>query len=108
MTTPHFAAAYEKLGEMSMKLDSTKYKSQAIQAWTFLTKYYNDTKKDTKTAISYLDRILQVDPANAFALQFRPILQKALNKPAPSTAPKRSGSSSTSTKATASKQGASK
>jgi len=110
MNSAKFAAAYEKLGEMSMKLDSTKYKGQAIQAWTILTKYYNDIKKDTRTAITYLDRILQVDPTNSFALSYKPVLQKAINRPAtsPAPAPKRTGSSSTSTKATASKDKASK
>lgn len=92
-------APYEKLAEMAVKLDSTKYKAQAISAWTYLTTYYNDAKKDSKTALTYVDKILQVDPANAFAIQAKQILQKANSRPASpaSPAPKRgSGSSSTS------------
>jgi tetratricopeptide (TPR) repeat protein len=110
MKADDIAPAFEKLAEMAMKLDSTKYKAQAVQALITLTTISNDVKKDSKKALAYIDRILQIDPANAFALQAKPILQKAINKPAtsPSTAPKRSGSSSSSSKATASKQGSGK
>ena len=99
MMNDKFAPAQEKLAEMSMKLDSTKYKSQAINAWAALTSYYNDVKKDPKTALTYIDKILAVDPANAFANQVRGILQKAATKPAsPAPAPKKSGSGSTTSK----------
>ena len=111
-TTMHAAdlvPAYEKLVEMSMKLDSTKYKSQAVQSLITLTTIANDVNKDSKKALSYIDRILQIDPANAFALQVKPILQKAVNRPANSSpAPKRGGSSSSTTKSTASKEGSGK
>lgn len=100
MATGIAAPAYEKLAEMAMKLDSVKYKAQVISAWTYLTTYYNDAKKDSKTALTYVDKILQVDPANQFANQAKPILQKA-SKPAPAQ-PKKSGGSSSSTKSGAS------
>jgi len=99
------APAYEKLAEMAMKLDSVKYKSQAVSAYTMLTTYYNDVKKDSKAALSYVDKILQIDPSNAFANQVKPILQKASSKPANPPARPRSGGgggSSSSGKATAS------
>lgn len=110
MKSPDIAPAHEKLAEMSLKLDSTKYKGQAVQALITLTMIANDVKKDSKSALVYVDRILQIDPANAFALQALPILKKAANRPAasPSSSPKRSGSSSTSTKSAASKEGAGK
>lgn len=110
MRSEDIVPAHEKLVEMSMKLDSGKYKSQAVQALITLTTISNDVKKDSKKALTYIERILQIDPSNAFALQVKPILQKAISRPAtsPSTAPKRSGSSSTSTKATASKEGSGK
>jgi hypothetical protein len=98
MLNDRFAPAQEKLAEMAIKLDSTKYKTQAIGAWSALTSYYNDVKKDPKTALTYIDKILAVDPENAFAKQVRPILQKAATKPAPSAAPKKSGSGSTTSK----------
>ncbi|WP_205508825.1 tetratricopeptide repeat protein [Longitalea arenae] len=95
MQSERFAPAQEKLAEMAMKLDSTKYKAQAIGAWAALTSYYNDVKKDAKTALSYVDRILASDPANQFANQVKPILQKA-TKPAPATAPKKSSGTTSS------------
>ena len=99
MQNDKFAPAQEKLADMAMKLDSTKYKSQAINAWAALTSYYNDVKKDPKTALTYIDKILAVDPANAFANQVRGILQKAATKPAsPAPAPKKSGSGSATSK----------
>jgi tetratricopeptide (TPR) repeat protein len=102
--TGEAAPAYEKLAEMAVKLDSVKYKSQAISAWTMLTTYYNDVKKDSKTALTYVDRILQMDPSNAFANQVKPILQKASSRPAnPPARPRSGGGGSSSTgKATAS------
>jgi tetratricopeptide (TPR) repeat protein len=97
MQSEKFAPAQEKLAEMAMKLDSTKYKAQAIGAWAALTSYHNDVKKDPKTALSYVDRILASDPSNAFANQVRPILQKASTKPASSPAPAKKSSGSTTT-----------
>jgi tetratricopeptide (TPR) repeat protein len=97
MQTPKFAPAQEKLAEMALKLDSVKFKSQATGAYAALTSYYNDVKKDVKTALSYVDKILAIDPANSFALQVKPILQKQVNKPSqPAPAPKKTGSSGTS------------
>jgi Tfp pilus assembly protein PilF len=97
MQSPKFAPAQEKLAEMALKLDSVKFKSQAIGAYAALTSYHNDVKKDSKTALSYVDKILAIDPANAFANQVKPILQKQVNKPA-SPAPKKAGSGSTTSK----------
>jgi hypothetical protein len=98
MQSDKFAPAQEKLAEMAMKLDSVKYKSQAIGAWAALTSYYNDVKKDSKAALSYVDKILAVDPSNAFANQVKPILQKQASKPAQTTQPKKTGSSGTTSK----------
>jgi tetratricopeptide (TPR) repeat protein len=98
MTTGIAAPAYEKLAEMAIKLDSSKYKAQAISAWTYLTTYYNDAKKDSKTALTYVDKILQIDPTNQFANQAKPILQKASSKPAsPASQPKKNGGGSSNT-----------
>jgi tetratricopeptide (TPR) repeat protein len=95
MASEDIVPAYEKLAEMAMKLDSGKYKSQAVSAWTLLTTIYNDVKKDSKTALAYVERILQVDPTNAFANQVKPILQKASSKPSTPAKSKSGGSSST-------------
>jgi len=100
MQNPRFAPAQEKLAEMAMKLDSVKFKKQAIDALAALTSYYNDVKKDSKTALTYIDRILAIDPTNAFGLQVKPILQKQANRPAgnPAPRPRTGGGSSSATK----------
>ncbi|HUP11771.1 MAG TPA: tetratricopeptide repeat protein [Niastella sp.] len=83
-------APYEKLAEMAAKLDSVKFKAQIISSWQYLTTYYNDAKKDSKTALSYVDKILAIDPTNGFANAAKPVLQKQVNKPAQSSpAPKK-------------------
>jgi tetratricopeptide (TPR) repeat protein len=107
MATGKAMPAWEKLAEMAVKLDSVKFKTQAIQALINLTSYYHDVKKDGKTSLAYIERILQLDPNNAFANAAKPVIQKELNRPAtsPSPAPKKSGGSSSSTKSTASKAG---
>lgn len=90
MTTGIAVAPYEKLAEMATKLDSVKFKSQIINAYMYLAQYANDAKKDPKTALSYVDKILAIDPANQFATSAKPALQKLINKPAgQSPAPKK-------------------
>ena len=102
MQSPKFAPVQEKLAEMALKLDSVKFKSQATGAYAALTSYYNDVKKDSKTALAYVDKILAIDPANSFANQVKPILQKLVNQ---SSAPaKKSGSSTTAKPGTAAKK----
>lgn len=86
--------AYKTLAEKARQIDSTKFKSQIISSYFFLVQYYNDIKKDRETALDYLDKILEVDPANETALKFKGILEKAGK---PSSQPKpRTGSSSAS------------
>lgn len=90
MTTGIAVAPYEKLAEMATKLDSVKFKAQITNAWQYLTTYYNDAKKDSKTALSYVEKILAIDPQNAFANAAKPVLLKQVNKPAsPAPAPKK-------------------
>jgi tetratricopeptide (TPR) repeat protein len=62
------------------ELDKTKNKSTLITAYGYLAGYNANIKKDFPTAISYLDRIIAIDPANADALKNKEILQKALSK----------------------------
>jgi len=77
--------AYKALAEKALTLDSGKYKSQAIFANFYLVSYYNDIAKDMETAISYVDKVLEIDPANADGLRIKEILTKASQK---QTAPK--------------------
>ena len=82
--------AYQKLAEVARGLDSTakvagsadstKYKTQVINSYFYLASYYNDIKKDKPIAISYMEKVLEVDPTNTTADK----VIKALNaKPAP-------------------------
>jgi hypothetical protein len=69
-----------------------------------LAKYYNDAKKDAKTALSYVEKILAIDPANQFATAAKPALQKLLSKPAStSPAPKKTGAAGSKSGAAAKK-----
>lgn len=60
--------------------DKVKNKSTLITAYGYLAGYHANVKKDFATAISFLDKIIEVDPANADAIKNRDILQKALGK----------------------------
>jgi cytochrome c-type biogenesis protein CcmH/NrfG len=104
MQTGIAAPAYEKLAEMGMKLDSVKFKAQVISAYTYLTTYYNDAKKDSKTALTYVDKILAIDPTNQFANAAKPVLQKQVNRPAQPAPKKTGGSGNTSKSGSATKK----
>lgn len=80
--------AYKLLAEKARQIDPVKYKNQAISSYFFLVQYYNDVAKDKATAISYCDKVLEVDPANADAVRIKEILSKAGTKP-PATQPKK-------------------
>jgi len=86
--------AYDKLAQVGRSLDSTakaanspdstKYKSQVLSSYFFLAGYYNDIKKDKPAAITYMEKVLEVDPANASAARIIGMLKK---KPEPATRP---------------------
>jgi tetratricopeptide (TPR) repeat protein len=71
---------YEKLAQKAMELDPVKYKGQAVSAYFYLVQYHNDIKKDKAAAMKYLDKILEVDPANADAARIKEILNKPQKK----------------------------
>ncbi len=79
---------YQKLAEIGRSLDSVKYKPQIIQSYSFLAAYYNNVKKDKPTAISYLKKILEVDPTNPDAPKFIEILERPVKQPAQKPKPK--------------------
>jgi tetratricopeptide (TPR) repeat protein len=74
--------AYKTLADKALTLDSGKFKSQSIAANFYLVQYYNDIKKDKESALTYLDKVLEVDPTNADALRVKEILTKAPKQPA--------------------------
>lgn len=80
--------AYKILAEKAAVIDSGKFKSQAIAANFYLVQYYNDIKKDRETAVSYLDKVLELDPANADAIRIRELLTRKQ----PATKPRSGGS----------------
>lgn len=82
--------AYKTLAEKARAIDSVRYKTQAISAYFFLVQYYNDIAKDKTTAVSYLDKVLELDPANPDALRFKDILSKPARQAAPPARPKTS------------------
>ena len=74
--------AWEKLAQMSLTIDSVKYKATAIQTYSYLAAYYSNIKKDKPTAISYLQKVLDLDPTNADALRYIEMLKKPAKQPA--------------------------
>jgi tetratricopeptide (TPR) repeat protein len=86
--------AYIKLADIARSLDSTakaansadsaKYRSQAVSSYFALAQYHNDIKKDKAAAVTYLQKILEVDPTNATAAKFIDLLTR---KPAPARQP---------------------
>ncbi len=74
--------AWEKLAQMSLTIDSIKYKATAVQTYSYLAAYYNNIKKDKATAITYLQKVIDLDPTNTDAQKFIQILQKPAKQPA--------------------------
>lgn len=74
------------------EVDKVKNKSTLITAYGYLAGYNANVKKDFPVAISYLDKIIEIDPTNADAVKNKEILQKALGKGASTKpAPKNGG-----------------
>lgn len=62
------------------ELDKSRNKSTLLTAYGYMAGYQANIKKDFSAAIGYLDKILEIDPANADAIKNKEILQKALTK----------------------------
>ena len=60
--------------------DKVKNKSTLITAYGYMAGYNANVKKDFPTAITYLDKIIEIDPANVDATKNKEILQKAMGK----------------------------
>jgi tetratricopeptide (TPR) repeat protein len=60
--------------------DKVKNKNTLITAYGFLAGYNANVKKDFPAAITFLDKILEVDPGNADAANNKKVLEKANNK----------------------------
>ena len=90
---------YEKLAEVAKKVDSVKYKSMIVESYMYMAGYSNNVKKDKDAALSYLGKVLEIDPANATAKQYvdalskPPAKQPAARPQTPTTKPKTGGAS---------------
>jgi tetratricopeptide (TPR) repeat protein len=80
-------APHERLAEMSRKLDSVKYKKIATDAYFLLASYSNEVKKDKPATISYLKKVLEIDPGNTNAANFVKQLEARQNQSQPSRTP---------------------
>lgn len=60
--------------------DKVKNKSTLITAYGYMAGYNANVKKDFPMAISYLDKIIEIDPTNTDASKNKEILQKASGK----------------------------
>jgi len=70
--------------------DKVKNKNTLITAYGYMAGYNANIKKDFSAAISYLDKIIAVDPTNADATKNKEILQKAMNKGGGAASPPKS------------------
>ncbi|MBA4167531.1 MAG: tetratricopeptide repeat protein [Chitinophagaceae bacterium] len=99
--------AYKTLAQKAIELDTTadkKYKPYAVNANFFLVSYYNDIAKQKDTAIAYVNKVLEIDPANENALNVKKILTAPPKKTTTST----KTTSSSKSAATKSRSGATK
>jgi len=77
-----------------------KFKNQAVASSQFLAAIYNNTKKNRDSAIYFLQKGLEFDPANATLTDFLKELQKPAGKPAKGTPGKPTGSTKPNAAAT--------
>ena len=63
------------------KNNKEKFKNQAIASSQFLAAIYNNTKKNRDSAIYFLQKGLEFDPANTTLSDFLKELQKPAGKP---------------------------
>lgn len=76
------AAEYAQLLENAKRIDSVKYKAQVMESLFFLAGYQNNVKKDKDSAVYYLSKVLEIDPANPTAKQYIDVLSKPRTQPA--------------------------
>ena len=78
-----FAAIDEYIGFLAK--DTTKNKNKINNQFYYMASIAADKMKDYPKAISILERLLVLDPQNAFALQALPVLKKAVAGPTKTT-----------------------
>ncbi len=74
-------ADYQKLIEVAAKLpDTTRGKQLQITGYRYMINYNYTVKKDYGTTLSYIDKILAIDPANELSLQNRKAIEDAMKR----------------------------
>lgn len=80
MTQGLAVPAYEKLIEVLEKNpNDANYKKWLTESYAYLAAYQTNTQKNYAEAVSYFEKVLQVDPENADAKKYIAILQKNLD-----------------------------
>ena len=71
---------YQKLIEVLQKnTNDGNYKKWMVEAYAYLAAYQTNTQKNYAEAVSYFEKVLQVDPENADAKKYIAILEKNLD-----------------------------
>ena len=69
--------AYQKLIEiLKANPNDANYKNWMVEAYAYLAAYETNTQKDYTEAVSYFQKVLEVDPENVNAKKYIDILQK--------------------------------
>ena len=68
--------AFEKTIELGLQ-DSVKYKPQLVTAYKYFVAYHANVKKDNKTALEFVQKILSLEPNDAEAKGFFEVLSPA-------------------------------
>jgi tetratricopeptide (TPR) repeat protein len=76
MKLAEVARALDSTAKAANSPDSIKFKKYAVDSYSLLAFYYNNTKKDKGNAIAYLQKILEVDPTNADAKKYIEMLSR--------------------------------
>lgn len=77
--------------------DSVKNASKIKSQYYYIASVAADKMKDYQKSLDAVNQILAIDPADTFASQAKPVLEKAINPPKSSSSGKTSGSKRTGT-----------
>jgi tetratricopeptide (TPR) repeat protein len=64
---------------LGKNLNDANYKKWLIESYAYLAAYQTNVQKNYAEAVSYFEKVLQVDPENGDAKKYIAILEKNLN-----------------------------
>lgn len=73
LAVPHYLQLIEKINKDSMSASDKKW---LTEAYAYLASYETNTEKDYPEAVTYFEKLLEVDPANDQARKYIEILEK--------------------------------